>query len=259
MVQLLEEYAGVVCRRLAAVGMFVVSARAPLVRAPAVRQRPLRERLKDIGTAAGHRTAFNAQGSTGGIRCLTCGQHGRLREATLWLGWLMLPCPGPGVMQGHELASINGLLFCKCCGRHGGGQGRALRQACQGEATEHGQRVLRRLAARPPLPPYRLAVWPDGSAVVPGTLASRKKAGRATVAPRTAQAPRPQAAGLPGRAAKGAKRPVPPGGALFAPLVPPRGAGMGAASSESASPAMVRLAALRARVLAKEAANRAMK
>ena len=159
-------------------------------------------------------------------------------------------------MQGHELACVNGLKFCKVCGRHGGGHGRGLRQACQGFAIDHGQRVLKRLAARPPLPPYRLTVWPDGSAVVPGTLASRKRAGRAAVTPRTAKAPQPQAAELPGRAAKGVKRPASPGGAMFASTVPPRGAGTGASGSEQASPAMVRLAALRARVLAKEAANR---
>ena len=210
----------------------------------------------DIGTAAGHSLAFNAKGSTGGIRCVEWSQHGRLREAALWLGWLMLPCPSPGVMQGHDLASINGLKFCKVCGRHGGGQGRGLKQACTGESTDFGQRILSRLAARPPLPPYRLKVWPDGTAIVPGTLRSRRSrpAGGKPARSLPAQAPRPQAAGQPGQAARGSKRPA-VARDLFAASEPPRGAGTGASGVEQVSPAAARLAALRARIRAKEAAN----
>ena len=70
----LDEAAAMVCRRTGAVGKYVVDKRAPLQKTAAVKQRPLRIRLMEIGTSAGHSPAFNAKGSTGGIRCVECGQ-----------------------------------------------------------------------------------------------------------------------------------------------------------------------------------------
>ena len=129
-------------------------------------------------------------------------------------------------------------------------------QACTGEATDFGQRILSRLAARPPLPPYRLKVWPDGTSIVPGSLRSRRArpaGGGKPARSLPAQAPRPQAAGLSGQASRGSKRPA-AARDLFAAFEPPRGAGTGP-GVEQVSPAAARLAALRARIRAKEAAN----
>ena len=157
-VQELGELSEEVCRRLVAVSSYIVENREPAERMVRAKMKPIRQRLEETASTNGHDIVFKAAGSSGGVRCRVCGLQDRFRTA--W-SWVCNPCPGPGRVQGHSIRNIRGLEFCQDCGRYGNG----LRSECQRTATAHGCRILNRLARKPPQPPYRVRVWPDGSQI----------------------------------------------------------------------------------------------
>ena len=78
------------------------------------------------------------------------------------------PCLGPGVEHGHQLQTVHGLSFCTVCGLWTSGDRMAdvkLGKPCVRTATKHRRQLLRRLGRSPPLPPYHLTAWPDGTAI----------------------------------------------------------------------------------------------
>ena len=77
------------------------------------------------------------------------------------MDWVCIRCPGPGTAQGHRMATVHGLPYCLRCGRYSRA---GLRGACTGQATTYGLRMLSRLNATPPMPPYGYKTWPDGTA-----------------------------------------------------------------------------------------------
>jgi hypothetical protein len=117
----------------------------------------------------GHDIYHVEVGAGGGIGCRRCQQHGRLKAA--W-PWVLAQCPGPGAVNGHNVSSTHGLQVCGRCGRYSTMQthSNGLRSKCQGYARAQGKRLFRRLAQEPPLPPYGFTRWPDGTAVPPGVL-----------------------------------------------------------------------------------------
>ena len=157
----------------------------------------------------------------------------------------------------HEVVILNGLHFCRACGRHAVPGSRGLRQLCVGRATDYGQRVLNRLAERPPRPPYRMKAWPDGTPAEPGPrVGSRISVAGSTMA----QPPRRPPAGAKPQAGTGGG--VKRAGGRLAKEPPPKvrckilEAMQAPTSGRPAEPsaAISRLQALRERVRAKEAA-----
>ena len=280
LVQKLDALANDVCKRLVAVGKFIVEHRTIEERVQVARVQPLRTRLDEVGRRNGHLLVYHAQGSTGGVECRTCGIHSRLREAG-W--WLAEPCRGAGCRQGHAMEVVHGLSFCKICGRYTRNPDvatKGLKQVCSGVPGKHARRFLRRVCAKPPLPPYGVKVWPDGTKVEDVTAGRKQLRRRAT---RTA-ARTPSCAGGGDRdstvlgenflagfqpnAAKRSRRPseIAAADAQIVQIVQPSGTTRRArfifdrdpgspAREEGVSKAALQFAALRARIRAKEAAN----
>ena len=120
----------------------------------------------------------------------------------------------------------------------------------------HGQRILRRLAERPPRPPYGMKTWPDGTPVEPGARVGRRVAAVVAAVPQPHRPPagaKPQAGargGLKRAGGKPAKEPPPKFRCKVLEAMRAPAMGQPAEPSEAIS----RLQALRERVRAKEAA-----
>ena len=178
---------------------------------------------------------------------------------------------------------VHGLLYCKRCGRYTRNPAvatKGLKQVCSGVPGKHARRFLRRVCAKPPLPPYGVKVWPDGTKVEDVTAGRKQPRRRAT---RTA-ARTPSCtgggnrdstvlgenflAGFQPSAAKRSRRPseIAAADAQIVQFVQPSGTTRRArfifdrdpgspAREEVVSKAALQFAALRARIRAKEAAN----
>ena len=160
--QQIDEAAGIVLRRIVAVGRYVIKNWTAPARVPRALRQPLLTRMWELGTRNGH---IMRQGK--GLGCRSCWQHSRMRQASQWASQ---PCPGPGVVQGHLIRHVHGMRFCERCGGWIAKDGTAmttsvLRRPCTGHPNLHGKRLLRRFLSQPPLPPYGRLVWPDGTVV----------------------------------------------------------------------------------------------
>jgi hypothetical protein len=178
----------IVLRRLVSVASHILEAQLPVVRAPVATLLPLRAQLSKAGAENGHEIFYEA-----GVGCRRCRKHTRLRLA---LAWMRAKCPGPGVDHGHCMQTVHGLTFCTLCGLWTS-EGRTtcakLGIPCTRTVTGHGKRLLKRLGRIPPMPPYHLTEWPDGTAIAkPSSKRKRPQqpAAQAAVEPQ-AERPKP--------------------------------------------------------------------
>ena len=146
----------------------VLEIQLPAVGAPVAALIPLRAALSKAGVENGHEVFYEA-----GVGCRRCRKHTRLRLA---LPWMRTQCPGPGAEHGHCMQTVHGLTFCTLCGlwtSEGRTTSAKLGIPCTRTVTGHGKRLLKRLGRSPPMPPYHLKEWPDGTAVA--SLSHKRK------------------------------------------------------------------------------------
>ena len=245
LVRLLSSNAEDVVQRLVAVGRYVVANRQVPIKTPKEPNASLRMRLSEAARVNQHELKFMAQGGSGGVVCQTCQQHSRLRAA---MAWVTSRCPGPGTAQGHRMATVHGLPFCLRCGRFSRA---GLRGACAGHATSFGLRMLSRLNATPPMPPYGYKTWPDGTPAEAERRVHRTLSSRGVHALAAPSHKRRGTAGSRGSKAVKARTRRKPSNLLGASPC----TGAGGPPGEGISDAAGRLAALRRRVLDRDPAG----